>query len=75
MSQLRTDINRNFRIKINGRNYVGPSISEMVGFEGLARILASDELTNTICRQALESPNDIFVRKLRRGLTIRFYTK
>lgn len=74
MSQLRTDINREFKIKVNGRNFVGPSISGFVGFDGLGRMLGND-LTKTICEEALKSPNDIFVRKLRRGLTIRFYTK
>lgn len=75
MSQLRTDINKEFKIKVNGRNYVGISMSKIVGFEGLAKILANDELTNKICEEALKSPDDVYVRKLRRGLTIRFYTK
>ena len=74
MSELITEINKEFKIKVNGRNFVGPSISKMVGYEGLSEILANDPLTEKICRDALESPDDVFVRKLRRGLIIRFYS-
>lgn len=68
-------INREFKIKVNGINYIGPSLSRLVGFEGLSDILESEDLALRICRDAMRSPDDVFTRKLRRGLTLRFYTK
>lgn len=68
-------INKEFRIKINGRNYIGKSLSEIVGFSGLVEILGNEGLAIRICRRALNCKEDIFIQKLRRGLTIKFYTK
>lgn len=70
-----TLVNKDFKVKVNGRNYVGPSISKLVGFEGLSEILEDEELAVKICREALLCPDDVFTRKLRRGLTLRFYVK
>lgn len=68
-------INRNYKIKINGRNYIGPSISKLVGFQGLCEILEDRKLAVSICRRALKSKDDVFIRKLRRGIIIKFYGK
>ena len=73
--ELIKEVNRNFKIKINGRNYVGPRISEIVGFEGLSEILNDEGLAERICSTALETQDDVYIRKLRRGLVIRFYVR
>lgn len=72
---LINQINKAYRIKINGKNYIGQSMSVLVGFQGLAEILEDRKLAEKICERALKSKEDIFIRKLKRGLTIRFYGK
>jgi hypothetical protein len=72
---LVTEVNKNFKIKVNGINHIGPSMSKVVGYTGLAEIIGNKALTEKICREALRSTEDVFTRKLRRGLKIRFYTQ
>ena len=74
-SDLIQEVNKNYRIKINGKNYIGKHISKLVGFRGLSEILEDKKLAIKICEKALASNKDIFIRKLKRGLTIRFYGK
>lgn len=66
-------VNKNFQIKCNGKNYT-ETVNRRVRFNGLVDILEGDkELAERICQDALDSTTDVYVRKLRRGLTIRFY--
>lgn len=71
--EIITEVNKHFKIKVNGKNYVGKALSKMVGFKGLVEILEDEDLAIRICEKALECPDDVYIRKLRRGLTIRFY--
>lgn len=73
MDKLATEVNRNFKIKVNGMNFVGQSLSKYVGYEGLCEIIDNDPLVEKICQDALDSKLDVFTRRLRLGLTIRFY--
>lgn len=73
--ELTRTTNKEFKIKVNGVNYIGPSISKLVGFEGLVEIIGSSKLAEKLCRKALASPDDKYVARLRRGLKITFYTK
>lgn len=70
-----SETNRNFRIKVVGINYVGKAISESVGFSGLAGILGDDGLAERICKKALQSTEDIYEHKLRRGLRLKFESR
>jgi len=69
--ELAREVNRHFRIKLVGKNFVGPRFSKSVKYSGLEKIIGA-VLAEKICRQAIDSPDDIFVRKLRRGLKIEF---
>lgn len=62
-------VNLNFRIKVNGKG-----ISTLVGVTGLTELIG-EELAAKFMEKALESTVDIATFKLRRGLTIRFYSK
>lgn len=73
MQDIGSEINRNFIVKVNGKNYT-ERINKRVRFNGLVDILEGDlDLAERICQDALKSKGDVYVRKLRRGLTIRFY--
>ena len=69
LSTLRKEVNRNFRVKINGNG-----ISTFVGMQGLINHLGYYRATS-LCEAALGSQTDIYQCKLRRGLRIRFYVK
>ncbi len=70
----KSDINTNFLIKINGKNYVGPSISKLVGVNGLVELIG-EKLAYKYCQKAIDSPEDVPTFKLRRGLKLRFYSQ
>jgi len=72
---LAREVHKNFNIKITGRNYIGRCLDEIVTFRRLAEILEDEGLAKRICEKALESKEDTFERRLRRGLKIKFYTK
>lgn len=74
-SEVITATNKEFKIKVNGINFVGASLSKLVGFDGLVEILEDRTLALNLCKKALQSPADKHVRKLRRGLKITFYSK
>ena len=59
------EINRNFRIKINGI-VDGKKVNKLVGVKGLA---------NKMLRRAFNGTDDKTVCKLRRGIKISFYVK
>lgn len=68
-----SEINRNFKIKVFGRNN-GKKVNTLVGVSGLLRILdGSTDLVNRLLDRAFNSKGDKCVCKLRRGLQISFY--
>lgn len=80
--EIITWINKDFKIKINGYNFIGDSISKVVGFSGLVDILKfgstqsdAERIALDACVKALECPEEKFIRKLPRGLKITFYIK
>ncbi len=68
-------VTKDFNIKVNGRNYVGKCLDQIVTVNKLADILGDDKLAVDTCRKALNSVEDIYKRKFRRGLVATFYTK
>lgn len=66
------EINRNFKIKINGRNFDGKKFNTLVGVSGLVNLIGP-ELTNNLLDRAFNSMDDVCDCKLRRGLRVRFY--
>ena len=77
-----TAINKEYKIKLNGKKYIGKSMSKAVGYAGVLEEVSwgcfgedPEEFVQEICRKALESTEDKYVKKLRRGLRITFYTQ
>lgn len=69
-----TKINRNFRIKVFGRNAEGKKINTLMGVAGILALIGED-LLNKFLRRAFSCMEDVCVCKLRRGLKISFYAK
>lgn len=67
-------INRNFRLKVYGRDANGNRINKLVGVSGLIELIGV-ELLNKFIDRALKAGLDKVVCKLRRGLQISFYIK
>lgn len=74
---LRTtkEINRNFKIKVFGRDALGKKINTLVGVSGLIKLIGDINLVNTLIERAFKNSYfaDKVVCKLRRGLQISFY--
>lgn len=68
-----TQINSNFKIKVNGINFEGKKLNTLVGVSGLIKLIGI-ELVNTLLTRAFDCPLDKCVCKLRRGLKITFYS-
>jgi len=68
-----SEINGNFKIKVNGRNFSGRSVSKLVGVRGLVSLVGL-ELADKLVERAFREGLDVTVCKLRRGLTVRFYS-
>lgn len=70
------EINRNFRIKINGI-VDGKKVNKLVGVKGLIELieLIGVEMANKMLRRAFNGTDDKTVCKLRRGIKISFYVK
>lgn len=70
------EINRNFRIKINGI-VDGKKVNKLVGVKGLIELieLIGVEMANKMLRRAFNGTDDKTVCKLRRGIKISFYFK
>ena len=69
-----SEINKNFRIKINGFNFDGPNLNTLVGVSGLISLVGI-ELANNLIVRAFKGMEDCCDCKLRRGLRVRFYVK
>lgn len=67
------EINQNFKIKVNGKNFTGKSFSKLVGVRGLVA-LVGEELAEKFVERAFNEGQDVTICKLRRGLTVRFYS-
>lgn len=65
------EINRNFRIKINGI-VDGKKVNKLVGVKGLIELIGV-EMANKLLRRAFRCVKDAEHCKLRRGLKISFY--
>ena len=69
-----SEINRNFRIKVSGRDENGKRINKLVGVAG-AIALIGIEMLNKLLLRAFASMEDVCVCKLRRGIKFSFYVK
>ena len=67
------EINRNFRIKINGI-VDGKKVNKLVGVKGLIELIGV-EMAYKMLRRAFNGTDDKTVCKLRRGIKISFYVK
>lgn len=66
-------IRREFDIRVTGVDFVGPYIKKSMRLRGLADLIGEGVATR-MARKALKSPDQVFVQKLRRGLTVKFYS-
>ena len=69
-----TEINKNFRIKVFGRNAEGKKINTLMGVAGILALIG-EALLNKFLRRAFACMEDVCVCKLRRGLKVSFYVK
>lgn len=67
-------INRNFRIKVYGRDEQGLKVNTLKGVSGITAMIG-DELLQKFIGRALDSMKDVCVCKLRRGLQVSLYVK
>lgn len=74
MNYSTTQINQDYRIKVNGMNNEGMKINTLVGVSG-AIALVGEELFNKFLDRAYNAGLDACTCKLRRGLKITFYSK
>jgi len=68
-----SEINKNFKIKVNGQNFNGRYMSKLVGVRGLVNLVGED-LAGKLVNRAFAEGLDVTTCKLRRGLIIRFYS-
>lgn len=69
-----SEINRNFRIKVSGRDENGKRVNKLVGVAGAISLIGV-EMLNKLLRRAFASMEDVCVCKLRRGIKFSFYVK
>lgn len=69
-----TYINRNFRLKVSGRDNDNQPINKLVGVSGLIALIGVD-LLNKFVQRAEKSGQDKTKCCLRRGLRVTFYIK
>ena len=74
LSYTKTEINRNFRIKVYGVDSMGNRINKLVGVAGILALIGV-ELLNKFLNRAFHCMDDVCVCKLRRGLKVSFYCK
>lgn len=66
------EINKTFKIKVNGINFEGDKLNIAVGVSGLINLVGV-ELANNLLDRAFDTKGDKCVCKLRRGLKVTFY--
>lgn len=69
-----TYINRNFLLKVSGKDNQNQPINKLVGVRGLKE-LVGEELLSKFVHRAITSGKDKTKCSLRRGLRITFYNK
>lgn len=69
-----SEINRDFRIKVSGRDNEGKRIHKLVGVSGLLNLIGA-ELMNKFIARSYACMEDSCTCKLRRGLKVTFYCK
>ena len=67
-------INKNFRIKVYGRDENGKKINTLMGVSGIIRLIGS-ELFYKFVERAFDCMQDSCACKLRRGLKVTLYVK
>lgn len=65
-------INRNFKIKVNG-TFEGKKVNTLVGVAGFIKMVGDLALVERLLDRAFDSTEDKVVCRLRRGLKISFY--
>ena len=65
-------INRNFKIKVNG-TFEGKKVNTLVGVAGFIKMVGDLALVERLLDRAFESPDDKVVCRLRRGIKFTFY--
>jgi hypothetical protein len=68
------EINRDWRIKVFGRDEQGNKVNTLVGVDGLLRFFGI-EFANKFLARAYNSTDDSCTCKLRRGIQVTFYNK
>ena len=69
-----TQINRDFRIKVNGRDEQGKKLNTLVGVSGATALIGEDFLEKFVSR-AYAAGLDACTCKLRRGIKVTLYMK
>lgn len=81
--ELNALCDQEFMIVVTGVNYLGPYVEKMVTLKGLYEFIDlptykdvdHKEIVIKMAKRALLSGQDVYVRRLRRGLTIKFKSK
>ena len=74
MTYTTTQINRDFRIKVNGMDNEGRKINTLVGVSGCIALIGEEFLEKFVMR-AYNQGLDACTCKLRRGLKVTLYIK
>ena len=65
-------INRNFKIKVNG-TFEGKKVNTLVGVAGFIKMVGDLALVERLLDRAFDSTEDKVVCRLRRGIKFTFY--
>lgn len=74
MTYTTQQINRDFRIKVNGLNNEGEKVNTLVGVSGCIALIG-EELMQKFLDRTYKAGLDSCTCKLRRGLKVTFYYK
>lgn len=72
MKYTTKSINKNFKIKVAGRDEQGNRINTLVGVSGAVALIGEQMLEKLLSR-AFAGSGDVCICKLRRGLKFSFY--
>lgn len=75
LAYSKSEINRNYRIKVYGLDENGNKVNKLVGVSGLLKLVGDIALVNRLLKRAFDCLLDACICKLRRGLKITFYGK
>lgn len=74
MTYTTKQINRDFRIKVSGRDEGGKKINTLVGVSGAIALIGEEFLEKFVSR-AYDAGLDACICKLRRGIKVTLYIK